>query len=69
MSIDTVQATVNVPAVYPRPEPGAQSGRDPGRERRRGGKPGETGPDTEAQPQPVLNALGQVTGKTINTSA
>jgi len=69
MNIDTVQATGTVPAVYPRPEPGAQSGRDPGRERRRDGKPGQTGPDTEDQPQPVLNSLGQVTGKTINTSA
>lgn len=60
---------MHVQAAHPRPEPGAQSGRDPGREHRRDDKPGQTGPDSEDQAQPVLNSLGQITGKTINTSA
>lgn len=69
MSIEVVQATAHVQAAHPRPEPCSRSGRDPGREHRRDDKPGQPGPDSDDQPQPVLNSLGQLTGKTISTRA
>lgn len=65
MSIDTVQPALNVQAVYPRQESNGQSGR----ETRRDGEPGHPEQEQQNQEQVFRNTLGEITGKTINTTA
>jgi hypothetical protein len=65
MSIDTVQPALNVQAVYPRQEANGQSGR----ETRRDGEPGQPEQEQQNQEQVFRNTLGEITGKTINTTA
>ncbi|MBI3525873.1 MAG: hypothetical protein HY066_15375 [Betaproteobacteria bacterium] len=65
MGVDTVKHALTVLAVHPKPDADGQSGRDP----RRDGKPRQPKPEQKEEPKPFLNALGQPTGKTINTTA
>lgn len=65
MSVDTVQPTLGVPVVHPNQDANRQSGRDP----QRNGKPGQSDQEQPDQANPVLNALGELTGRTINITA
>ena len=65
MSVDTVQPGLGVQAVHPQQDAGGQAGR----EQRRDSKPRQSRPEEVDTPKLFLNALGQVTGGTINTIA
>jgi hypothetical protein len=65
MSVDTVQPTLGVQAVHPKPDANGKSGRDP----RRDAKSGQSEKDQQDQPEVFLNPWGQLTGKTINITA
>lgn len=65
MSIDAVQPTLSIPAVYPRQDANRQSGREPQRD----GKPKSETPERQEQEPLFLNSLGQLIGKTINVTA
>lgn len=65
MSVDTVQPGLSIQAVHPKQDADGQAGR----EQRRNSRPKQSRPDEEESPDPFLNALGQVTGRTINTIA
>jgi hypothetical protein len=51
--------------MHPKPDAKGQSSRDP----RRDGKPMRSEHEQQDQPDAFLNALGELTGKTINTTA
>lgn len=65
MSVDTVQPGLGVQAVHPKQDADGQAGR----EQRRNSKPRQSKPGEEESPELFLNALGQVTGRRINTIA
>jgi len=65
MSVDVVQPALSLQAVQPKPENHRQSGRP-----RPGDKSGKAPADTSDEAPPcVRNALGQLTGLTINVTA
>jgi len=65
MGVDTVKSARSVQAVHPKQDADGQSGRDTHRD----GKSRQSEQEQEEQPQLFRNALGQLTGKTINTTA
>jgi hypothetical protein len=69
MGVDTVQPTFGIQAVHPKQDAkkdaNGQSSHDP----RRDGKPGQSDKQPQEQPNVFMNALGEVTGKTINITA
>ncbi len=65
MSVDTLQPALSVQAVHPKQDADGQSGRDS----RRDDKHRQSEREQQDQPHLFLNALGQLTGKTINTTA
>jgi hypothetical protein len=65
MSVDTVQPTLGVPAIHPKQDANAKSGRDPGRDN----KPGQGEKEQHDPPDAFMNTWGQLTGKTINITA
>lgn len=65
MSVDTVQSALIVQAVHPKQDADGQAGRDT----RRDSKTRQVKPEEEETQDLFLNALGQVTGGTINTIA
>jgi len=65
MSVDPVPPTLGIPAVHPKPDANGKSGREP----RRDGKSGQVEKEQQEQPDAFLNALGQLTGMTINVTA
>ena len=65
MSVDAVQPALHLQTVQPKPERKRNSGRDPGRD----GKSRDEPQESRETPHAVLNALGQLTGHTINITA
>ena len=65
MSFDSVKPTVNVQIVHPKQDADEQSSRDS----RRDDKQRQPDQPRHDQPSPFRNALGQLTGSTINITA
>lgn len=65
MGVDTVKTALGIQAVQPKQDADGKAGRD----RRRDSKPRQSRPEGEDAQELFLNALGEITGKTINTTA
>ena len=67
MSVDTVQPSLRNQAVLPRQD--AQDDRNPNSQRDGQPRQSDKEQQNDTDPQPVLNDLGHVTGRTINITA
>ena len=67
MSVDSVQPSLGSLAVHPGHDAHDDRGQE-SRHEKRSRQPGKDGRHP-AEPNPVLNDLGQLTGRTINTTA